>query len=99
MKDIERLEEIIKGHKEMSKCFTKKTIIKMDVSSWNILIQLIENVIEENKELERHLKQRIKYTNELEKDLFENCSIYVIPKSKVKWKPIKEYDRKNMIGY
>lgn len=43
-----------------------------------------ENLIKGYKELEEMLKHRIKYTNELEKDLFENASNYVIPKSKVK---------------
>lgn len=32
------------------------------------------------------LKNRIKYTNELEKDLFENASNHVVPKSLIKEK-------------
>jgi len=51
MKDIERLEEIIKRHKEICEYFTKNTTVKMDVLSWNTLIQLIENVIKRNREL------------------------------------------------
>jgi len=46
----------------------------------------LENLIKRNKELEEMLKHRIKYTDELEKDLFENASNYVIQKSKVREK-------------
>ena len=49
-------------------------------------IQAIENLIKRDKKLEEMLKHRIKYTNELEKNLFENASNYVIPKSKVREK-------------
>jgi len=48
------------------------------------LFNKINEIIDKNKELEEMLKSRIKYTNELEKDLFENCSNYVVPKSKIK---------------
>lgn len=48
------------------------------------LLDLYNKEKEKNKELEEMLKHRIKYTNELEKDLFENASNYVIPKSKVR---------------
>lgn len=44
------------------------------------------NLIAENKELKEMLKHRIEYTNKLEKDLFQNASNYVIPKSKLKAK-------------
>ena len=46
------------------------------------ILKLIEN----NRELKRHLIKRIEYTNKLEKDLFENASNYVIPKSKIEAK-------------
>ena len=49
-----------------------------------ILQKCIKKQQKEIEELKRHLKTRIKYTNELEKDLFENCSNYVIPKQKIK---------------
>ena len=38
------------------------------------------------------LKKRIKYCNELEKDLFENCSNYVVSKAKIKEK-IEELEK------
>lgn len=48
----------------------------------------------ENKEQKEMLVHRIKYTSELEKDLFENCSNYVIPKEKIeeKIKFINEFE-------
>ena len=49
-------------------------------------LNLIETLIAENKELKEMLKHRIEYTNKLEKDLFQNASNYVIPKSKVEEK-------------
>ena len=39
----------------------------------------IENLLKRYKELEEMLKHRIKYTRELEQDLFENARNYVIP--------------------
>lgn len=59
-----------------------------------------KRVLKENEELKedrdkfkKELLKRITYCNELEKDLFENCSNYVIPIQKVKDK-IKELNRK-----
>ena len=59
-----------------------------------------KRVLKENKELQedrnkfkKALGKRITYCNELEKDLFENGSNYVIPKQKVKDK-IEESHRK-----
>lgn len=66
-----------------------------------IILNLIEKLHKENEELKedrdkfkKALGKRITYCNELEKDLFENCSNYVIPKQIVKDK-IEEY--KNML--
>lgn len=50
------------------------------------LFNTINEIIDKNEELEKMLKSRIKYTNELEQDLFENASNYVIPKSLIKEK-------------
>ena len=59
-----------------------------------------KRVLKENKELQedrnkfkKALGKRITYCNELEKDLFENGSNYVIPKQKVKDK-IEELNKK-----
>nr|DAJ80921.1 MAG TPA: hypothetical protein [Bacteriophage sp.] len=57
------------------------------------LCEIIEKLQKENEELKedrdkfkKALGKRITYCNELEKDLFENGSNYVIPKQKVKEK-------------
>ena len=60
----------------------------MSIAIENALNRLAE-LEKENKELKEMLKNRIKYTQELEKDLFENASHYVVPKSVIKEK-IKE---------
>lgn len=69
--DIDILEELIRDYKD-EKEFVGEEIIKA-----------METLIAENKELKEMLKHRIEYTNILEKDLFQNASNYVIPKSKV----------------
>ncbi len=55
------------------------------------ILNLIEKLQKENEELKedrdkfkKNLLKRITYCNELEEDLFENGSNYVIPKEKVK---------------
>lgn len=65
------------------------------------LLSDYKRVLKENEELKedrdkfkKALGKRITYCNELEKDLFENCSKYVIPIQKIKDK-IEEY--KNML--
>lgn len=52
-----------------------------------------EELKEDRDKFKKALGKRITYCNELEKDLFENCSNYVIPKQIVKDK-IKELNRK-----
>lgn len=51
----------------------------------NVLNRLAE-LEKENAEFKEMLKNRIKYTQELEKDLFENCSNHVVPKSVIREK-------------
>ena len=51
-----------------------------------LLVENIEKLQKENEELKNSLSWRINYCQELEKDLFENCSNYVIPIQKVKEK-------------
>lgn len=59
---------------------------------------LIEKQSKKIEELKQALEKRIKYCNELEKDLFENCSNYVVSKAKIKAKieelekDLKEYE-------
>lgn len=67
----------------------------------DVILSAYKRVLKENEKLKedrdkfkKALGKRITYCNELEKDLFENCSNYVIPKQIVKDK-IEEY--KNML--
>ena len=69
--------------------------------AYKVILLDYKRVLKENEELKedrdkfkKALGKRITYCNELEKDLFENCSNYVISKQKVKDK-IEEY--KNML--
>lgn len=52
----------------------------------------VKQLEKENTELKAMLEHRIKYTQELEEDLFENSSKYVISKDKIRDK-IKEWDK------
>ena len=70
-----------------------------DLKCIEIILSDYKRVLKENKELQedrnkfkKALGKRITYCNELEKDLFENGSNYVIPKQKVKDK-IEELDK------
>lgn len=56
-----------------------------------ILYDLYEQEKEKNKELKILIEQNLKYSHNLEKDLFENCSNYVVSKDKIREK-IKEYE-------
>lgn len=49
-----------------------------------IILNLVEKLQKENKELKRLMAHKNGYTKLLEDDLFENCSNYVISKQKVK---------------
>ena len=75
--------------------YIKEREYKLKTRQEILFKQAIENLIKGYKELEEMLKHRIKYTNELEKDLFENASNYVIPKSKVREK-IEYYKNKGI---
>ena len=66
----------------------------------DVILSAYKRVLKENEKLKedrdkfkKALGKRITYCNELEKDLFENCSNYVIPKQIVKDK-IEEYCQK-----
>lgn len=65
--------------------------------AYKVILSDYKRVLKENEELKedrdkfkKALGKRITYCNELEKDLFENCSNYVISKQKVKDK-IRHY--------
>lgn len=62
------------------------------------LFEAIMSIADERDELKSMLKKRIAYTNELEKDLFENASNYVISKQKIRDK-IEELENRNYNDY
>ena len=78
--DIEIIEEIINRNDIDEICY----IIERKEGDTKNFITAIKKLIKSYKELEEMLKNRIKYTDELEKDLFENASNYVVPKSKIR---------------
>lgn len=93
--------EILNTFEFRGKTRNYKEISSEDSKSVKIVLNLIEKLQKENEELredrdkfKKALGKRITYCNELEKDLFENCSKYVIPIQKIKDK-IEEY--KNML--
>lgn len=57
-----------------------------------------ENLLKRYKELEEMLKHRIKYTRELEEDLFENARNYVIPISVIQNKIEELETNRDMIS-
>lgn len=60
------------------------------LSNYKRVLKENEKLKEDRDKFKKALGKRITYCNELEKDLFENCSNYVIPKQIVKDK-IEEY--------
>ena len=66
---------------------------KVILSDYKRVLKENEELKEDRDKFKKELLKRITYCNELEKDLFENCSNYVIPIQKVKDK-IKELNRK-----
>ena len=81
------LEHILQDYKRVLK---ENEQLRTEVNS---LKKENEELKEDRDKFKKALGKRITYCNELEKDLFENCSNYVIPIQKVKDK-IKEIDKK-----
>ena len=78
---------------------TERGVTAIPDNLYLFVVNLIEKLQKENEELredrdkfKKALGKRITYCNELEKDLFENCSKYVIPIQKIKDK-IEEYKK------
>lgn len=106
--DIDKLKDFTEGNFNRDKLENYKGSYKMGYFYYKDIQQALERllsnykrVLKENEKLKedrdkfkKALGKRITYCNELEKDLFENCSNYVIPKQIVKDK-IEEY--KNML--
>lgn len=65
-------------------------------SDLRIFLNLIETQQNEIEELKENMRKRIIYCNELEKDLFENCSNYVVSKAKIREKiEIRKEEKEN----
>lgn len=84
--DIKRIAKLI-----TTKFNNDYSIDNKDKEAIEHILSDYKRVLKENKELQedrnkfkKALGKRITYCNELEKDLFENGSNYVIPKQKVK---------------
>ena len=94
-KAIEDLKEIIDSYNDGSLI----TIDDYDIKSIDIVLNLIEKQSKEIEELKENMRKRIIYCNEIEKDLFENCSNYVVSKTKIKEKieELKKYSKEH--GY
>ena len=58
--------------------------------AYKVILSDYKRVLKENEELKNLIAHKNAYTKMLEKDLFENCSNYVISRQKVKDK-IEEY--------
>lgn len=79
---------------DIYKCLELDNAIDNILSDYKRVLKENEKLKEDRDKFKKALRKRITYCNELEKDLFENCSKYVIPIQKIKDK-IEEY--KNML--
>lgn len=94
------------GFRTMYRHFDNLEIAEMFASNVNIKdnhkiyvdLDLYQKEKEKNKELKEMLKHRIKYTNELEEDLFQKANNYVISKDKIK-EVIKDLEKFNIDFY
>ena len=75
------------------KCVDVINAIEHILSDYKRVLKENEELKEDRDKFKKALGRRITYCNELEKDLFENSSNYVIPKQIVKDK-IEELNRK-----
>lgn len=86
-------EELLKSYEELKK--NRNIIDKIEP---DFFFEIVDCLLKENREIKvnsdkfkKALGKRITYCNELEKDLFENASNYVIPRQEIKGK-IEELD-------
>ena len=85
--DINNLKEIVDLYEKEIKNNNYNTTATLDITDLKSIDNLLNELArlqKENEELKNSLSWRISYCQELEKDLFENCSNYVIPKQIVK---------------
>ena len=93
--DIKLVEELINAAKEYNQFGGNKyhKAIEHILKDYKRILKENEELKEDRDKFKKNLLKRITYCNELEKDLFENSSNYVIKKQKVKDK-IEEIDEK-----
>lgn len=98
--DIKRISNLIgyienADYVDASQCFDAEDIqaIEHILSDYKRVLKENEELKEDRDKFKKALGRRITYCNELEKDLFENSSNYVIKKQKVKDK-IEELKKK-----
>ena len=60
--------------------------IRSLMALYKTYLSLYNKEKEKNKELKILIEQNLKYSHNLEKDLFENCSNYVVSKDKIRKK-------------
>lgn len=60
--------------------------IRSLMALYKTYLSLYNKETEKNKELKILIEQNLKYSHNLEKDLFENCSNYVVSKDKIRKK-------------
>ena len=102
IKILEKKIEDYKPYKNIEYCSHAGQILQEEYKALEHILSDYKRVLKENEELKedrdkfkKALGRRITYCNELEKDLFENGSNYVIPKQIVKDK-IEEYDKQRI---
>lgn len=78
-KAIEFIKDLIAWDVRQDLCPNKE-----ECENLEIILNLIEKLQKENEELKNLMAHKNGYTEMLEKDLFENCSNYVISKQKIK---------------
>ena len=88
-------EEIIYNcKKRIEKLKLDYAITNYDLQAIQGLLDLYEKEKQEKEKFKKALEKRITYCNELEKNLFENCSKYVISKDKIR-DLIKELEKQD----
>lgn len=83
----EKNKKLKQEYEELDENFTLVIIGKERIEKENGELKAeLKQEKEERQKFEKAFKQRMEYSHELEKDLFENCSNYVISKDKIKEK-------------
>lgn len=84
----------VKGEFLKALGITENDNLESHLIRFKTLLHLIEKQNKEINEKDRLLKFNVKYINQLEQDLFENASNYVIPKEAIREK-IEELERED----